>query len=308
MPAPFARIRPYLQLLRPAQWIKNVVVFAPAFFSLWNADSPEDWTVRLQTVFGPSLLAFAAFCLLSSAVYILNDLIDAPRDRLHPRKRHRPIASGAVTPVPAGAVMLGLTAIHAALLFRLPLAAVRMFAAYFLLQICYMCGLKHLPVLDVVCIAAGFALRVIAGGFAAGVSLSPWLLACTFLLSLFLALCKRRQEKAELGDNATGTRPSIARLPLRALDNLVNASAAATLLCYAAYTQAPATVEHFGSRWLILTLPLVAAGIARYLFLLRRRDEGDRPERVLLTDWPLLLVILLFGIAVAATFVLRPAA
>ena len=306
MPAPFARLRPWLSLLRPAQWIKNVVVFAPAFFSLWNADSPDAWTARLRAAAQPSLAVFVSFCLVSSAVYVLNDILDAPQDRLHPRKRFRPIASGTVPLNAACVVFVALlcacTGPIAVIVNHVAVSEVVL--EYFILQIAYMVLLKHIPILDVACIASGFVLRAVAGGRATGVVLSPWLLACTFLLALFLALCKRRQEKAELGDGAMGTRPSIARLPLRALDLLVNASAAATLLCYAAYTQAPATVGHFGSRWLILTLPLVAAGIARYLFLLRRRDEGDRPERVLLTDWPLLLVILLFGLAVAATFAL----
>lgn len=302
MPAP----RDILRLLRPAQWIKNVVVLAPVFFSLWNAGEPGVWN-RLRDALLPACATVVAFCLVSSAVYILNDLMDAPRDRLHPRKRFRPIASGAVTPAQAGAVMVSLMALHTVLLLRLPVAAAQIFAAYFLLQILYTGGLKHLPVLDVTCIAAGFALRVVAGGFAARVSLSPWLLACTFLLSLFLALCKRRQEKAELGESGDNTRPALRGLSLRALDTFVYISAGVTLLCYAAYTQAPSTVTNFGSRGLILTLPFVALGIARYLVLLHRHDETERPERVLLTDLPLLAIIFLFGLSVAGVFLFRTA-
>ena len=301
------RIRPYLQLLRPAQWIKNAVVFAPAFFFLWNAASPGGWTARFRAAAKPSLAVFAAFCLVSSAVYVLNDILDAPQDRLHPRKRFRPIASGAVSLNAACIVFVALLCVCTGpiAVIENPAAVSEVVLAYFILQIAYMVFLKHIPILDVVCIATGFVLRAVAGGRATGVALSPWLLACTFLLALFLALCKRRQEKAELGDSATGTRPSLARRPGRALDWAGNVSAAAAFLCYAAYTQAPETIRNFGSRGLCLTLPFVAAGIARYIFLLRRRDEGDRPERVLLTDIPLLLVILLFGLGVASVFLLR---
>lgn len=291
-----------IALLRPAQWIKNVAVFIPAFFSLWNADAPDTLTARGAEALRGSLVAFVAFCLLSSAVYVVNDIVDAPRDRLHPRKRLRPVASGAVSPRSAGLVAASLLAASTAPLWGMPSGARAAFGAYLLLQLAYTFALKRVPLVDVACIASGFVLRVVAGGLASGAAPSPWLLACTFLLALFLALCKRRQEKAELGGSASGTRPSLARMPLRALDFCVDAAATATLVCYAAYTQAPTTMRHFGSRSLALTLPVIAAGLVRYLYLLRRRDEGDRPERVLLTDLPLLAVSLLYGLSVAAVF------
>ena len=296
---------PLVQLLRPAQWIKNAVVFAPAFFSLWNADDPAASLARAAAVARASFAVFAAFCLVSSAVYILNDIVDAPRDRLHPRKRLRPVASGAVSPRQAALVAAGLLAASTAPLWGLPVPARLAISAYLLLQLAYSFGLKRIALLDVACIAAGFALRVVAGGRGAGVVPSKWILGCTFLLALFLALCKRRQEKAELGGGASGTRPALAHLPLRVLDGAVNLSAVAVIACYAAYTQAPATLRHFGTRSLMLTLPLVAAGLVRYMFLLRRRDEGDRPERTLLTDLPLLAIILLYGLSVAAVFHFR---
>lgn len=300
-------LRDILRLLRPAQWIKNAFVFTPAFFSLWNAGSPDGWTARLRAAALPSAATFLAFCLVSSAVYVLNDILDAPQDRLHPRKRFRPIAAGKV---PRNAAWLIFVALLCVCVWPMGSIANRaavseVILTYVILQIAYMAFLKRLPLLDVACIATGFVLRVVAGGRAVDVALSPWLIACTFLLALFLALCKRRQEKAELGDNAAETRPSLARLSLRTLDRAVNGAAVVTILCYAVYTQAPATVANFGSRGLCLTLPFVAAGIARYLVLLRRRDEGDRPERVLLTDIPLLLDILLFGLGVAGVFFLR---
>ena len=277
-------------------------MFAPAFFSLWNAADPDSFAQRGAAVLRGSLAAFVSFCLLSSAVYVVNDIVDAPRDRLHPRKRLRPVASGAVPPRAAGLIAICLLAAATAPRWGIASGARDALAAYLLLQLAYTFALKSVPLVDVACIATGFVLRVVAGGLAAGVQPSPWILLCTFLLALFLALCKRRQEKAELRGGAAGTRPSLARVPLRALDFAVDATAAATLLCYAAYTQAPSTIRHFGSRSLALTLPLVAAGLARYLLLLRRRDEGDRPERVLLTDPPLLAIAGLYCLAVAAVF------
>lgn len=291
--------------MRPDQWIKNVVVFAPAFFSLWNATAPNSW-IAVGRRYHELLAVFAAFCLWSSAVYVLNDLVDAPRDRLHPRKRMRPIASGAVTPREARGLFALLLVLGGVFLVGLPAAACRVLVAYLAMQIAYTFALKRAPVLDVACIAAGFVLRAVAGGYAADVAPSPWLLVCTFLLALFLALCKRRQEKASLGDAVSAdTRPSLARLPLRSLDRAADVAAAALLVVYAAYTQATATVANFGSRGLIFTLPFVTLGLARYLRLMRRRDEGERPERTLLTDPPLLATILLFGIAVALVFRFR---
>ena len=300
-----APLRQYLRLMRPGQWVKNVVVFAPSFFALWNASAPNAWIAagcRYHELFA----VFAAFCLWSSAVYVLNDLADAPRDRLHPRKRLRPVASGAVPPREARGFLALLLLLGGSFLLSLPEAACRVLVAYLVLQAGYTFALKRIPALDVACIAAGFVLRVVAGGFAAEVALSPWLLSCTFLLALFLALGKRRQEKALLGETASaGTRPALARLPLRSLDTAVDIAAAATIVGYAAYTQSPATIANFGSHGLIFTLPFVTVGLARYLHLLRRRDEGERPERVLLTDAPLLAIVLLFGISVAAVFHFR---
>ena len=294
-----------LRLMRPGHWVKNVVVFAPSFFALWNAAAPNSWIVAGRR-YHELLAAFAAFCLWSSAVYVLNDLVDAPRDRLHPRKRLRPIASGAVSPGEARGLLALLLALGGSFLLGLPTAACHVLAVYLALQIAYSFALKRVPVLDVACIAAGFVLRAVAGVRAADVTLSPWLLSCTFLLALFLALGKRRQEKALLGAEASaGTRPSLALLPLRSLDIAVDIAAGATLVGYAAYTQAPTTVSNFGSHGLIFTLPFVTLGLARYIHLLRRRDEGERPERTLLTDAPLLVTVLLFGLSVAAVFHFR---
>ncbi len=296
---------PFVRLLRPAQWIKNVVLFAPLFFSLWNAaDSAAGRTPALPL--GRATFAFLCFCLLSSGIYVFNDLVDAPRDRLHPRKRLRPVASGEVSFANASAIAALLPHLALALSLFCGKRTTVIFIGYFLLQILYTLLLKHLPVLDVIAIASGFVLRVAAGGAACSVPLSPWILLCTFFLALFLALCKRRQEKSELaGSPSSAARPSLRHIPLRLLDTLVFLSAAAALLCYAAYTQAPATVRNFGTRGLALTLPFVGLGFARYLVLLHRTDETERPERVLLTDLPLLADLLLFGLSVAAVFLLR---
>lgn len=292
---------PFLHLLRPAQWIKNIVVLAPLFFSLWNASSPTPSLAPLT----PALLAFLAFCLLSSSIYILNDIADAPRDRLHPRKHRRPIASGDVSPLPAIGLMIALLLTTFLIGFAIHTHTALTFALYLHLQVLYTLALKRIPVLDVATIASGFVLRLTAGGTACHIPLSPWILLCTFSLALFLALCKRRQEKAELTSTASHTRPSLRHLSLRTLDRLVYTVATITLLSYAAYTQAPSTLHNFGTRGLCLTLPFVAFGLVRYLILLHRHDETERPERVLLSDLPLLINILLFGAAVAAIFIFR---
>lgn len=291
-----------LRLLRPAQWIKNVVLFAPLFFSLWNA---TDTASRPPLHLLPTLLSFLGFCLLSSSVYILNDLLDAPRDRLHPRKCHRPLASRALKPRHAILLLLFLLSIVFFLSSALNAPTRLAFSAYLLLQLLYTLFLKRIPVLDVATIASGFVLRISAGGAAGSIELSPWILLCTFFLALFLALCKRRQEKAELALSAPSTRPALRHISLHTLDRLIYAVSAITLVCYAAYTQAPSTLLHFGTRGLCLTLPWVALGLARYLKLLHRHDEAERPERVLLTDLPLLLILLFFGLSVAGIFFAR---
>ena len=292
----------WIRLLRVEQWTKNAVVLAAFLFALGDRNQDLTWRMGWK-----SLLAVLAFALLSSAVYIVNDWRDAPRDRLHPVKRHRPIAAGLV-PVPLAlfvAVLLAAAAFTGAwLLHPAPPLFAGVLLAYLLLQVAYTAGLKRVPLLDVILIAVGFVLRALAGAVVLDVTISPWLVLCAFFLALFLALCKRRHEKAAL---APGAAPSATRAALdgysrHLLDLLIAVSASTVLVSYSIYTLWPDTVAKFGTPYLGLTIPFVVFGLFRYLDLVFRHEKGERPERILLTDLPLIIDVLLFGLAALAVF------
>jgi len=281
--------RALLVSLRPHQWTKNLVVLAALAFSKHLFDDP-DAVVRAGA-------AFAAFCALSGAVYVVNDLADLERDRLHPVKRARPIASGAL-PVPAARAA-------AAALFGLGLVAAWALGpgfllcalAYVALNLAYSFGLKNVVILDVLAIAIGFVLRAVAGAVAIQVVFSEWLIVCTLLLALFLALAKRRHELVTLED-AAGHRSSLAEYSPYLLDQMIAVVTASCLTAYAFYTLAPETVEKYRTDRLALTIPFVIYGIFRYLYLVHRREQGGSPSDVLLTDRPLLAATVLWGLVV----------
>ncbi|MBI2441131.1 MAG: UbiA prenyltransferase family protein [Lentisphaerae bacterium] len=287
-------LRPLWQVLRPRQWTKNIVVLAAFFFAL--GDKQQHLS---PFMFGWALLGAAIFCLTASAVYIFNDIIDRGRDLLHPGKRLRPIAAGAI-PLPlAWGLALVLLGIGLAGAWFVGAGFVLTLGAYVLLQIAYTFALKHVALLDVFVIAAGFVLRAVAGGFAVNVSISPWLLICTFLMALFLALCKRRHEKQLVtAEQLRELRPSLLASSERLFDQLIAVMAGAVIIAYAIYTQWPDTVAKFQTTRLSWTIPFVIFGVFRYLDLVYRRAEGDQPEYTLLTDLPLILDILLFGACV----------
>ena len=265
----------FLVALRPAQWTKNAFVLAPLVFAL-RATDPH--SVARAT------LALLAFCALASAAYLMNDLFDRERDRHHPVKRYRPIASGELS---TGAAIAGAMGIGAAGLGACGALGVAVFAcgaAYLALQLLYSRVLKHLPILDVFAIAAGFVLRVLSGAAAISVPVSSWLYLCTLLLALFLALEKRRAELELLQGSASEHRATLSGYTLPFVDQLVSIVCACTVLAYALYTLAPETIEKFGGDRLKYTVPFVLFGIFRYLFLVHRRGVGGQPERVLLVD------------------------
>jgi 4-hydroxybenzoate polyprenyltransferase len=222
-------------------------------------------------------------------------------------KQYRPIAAGRISPVLAGwlsALLLGVSAFGAWFLsHRFSLILV----GYILLQIVYTFWLKRFALIDILVIASGFVLRAIAGAWVLNdVTISPWLLLCTFLLALFLALCKRRQEKTAADDKTVSLqRASLASYDERLLDILIGTSSAVTILSYSIYTLWPATVAKFGTRGLGFTIPFVIFGIFRYLYLVYRHDQGERPEKVLLKDGPLLINLVLYGIAIVLIFTLK---
>ena len=279
-----------LASLRPRQWVKNLFVFAGVIFSQ-QLLTPRVW---------PALAAFAIFCGLSGAIYLFNDVADADRDRLHESKRLRPVASGAL---PLGAAVgfgVLLLAGCLAAAFRLSPAFGLVALAYGALLTAYSVWLKHLVILDVLTVAAGFVLRAVAGAVAVDVEISGWLLICTILIALFLALGKRRHEYRSLTGDGAAHRPILAEYSEGFLDQMISVVTASTVTTYALYTMSPETVAKFHTRLLPLTLPFVLYGIFRYLYLLYRRDLGGNPSDLLVTDRGLLLDALLWMLATLA--------
>ena len=277
-------MRAFLKTLRPAQWTKNLFVFAGIIFSLKFFE-----IALLLTV----VYAFFIFCSISSAIYIINDIRDIDGDRKHPRKKFRPIASGQVRISVVLALALVLLALAIPAAFYLNFSFALVVLAYLVLMLLYTFVLREIVILDVFSIAAGFVLRAIAGVVVIGVELSPWLIICTILLSLFIALGKRRHELISLSE-ATGHRKILDEYNPQLLDQLISAVAGSTVVVYALYTLWPDTVTKFQTRNLVYSVPFVLYGIFRYLYLIYKKDKGGRPEKILLTDVPLLLDILLW--------------
>jgi 4-hydroxybenzoate polyprenyltransferase len=248
-------------------------------------------------------LAALAFSLVSSAVYILNDLRDAPQDRLHPVKKNRPIASGAVATAPALGAAAVLLAAGLGGAGRLGTDLLAVIGGYLVLQGFYTLWLKRIALVDVIVIALGFVLRALAGAVVIHVVISPWLLVCALVLALFLGLCKRRHEKVNLAGQ--GTRAALDGYDGRLLDQLIAVTAAAALVCYSIYTLWPETVDKFGTPWLAATIPFVVFGLFRYMDIVYRQEKGDRPEQILLTDGPLMADVALYGLAVLGILLLR---
>lgn len=302
-----------LKSARPRQWIKNFAVYASLVFSGFFFHTPSDSYPYFFTV----TYAFIIFCLLTSSVYIINDIIDAPADRKHPFKKKRPIASGEL-PIPVAifsAIGLLLAVLFLSLL--LPLFFKALVAAYFLLQLFYAKVLKHVPVLDISSIATGFLIRVYAGAVVVNLHMSVWFLLTVISASLFLAVGKRQSERTLLSGKDTSTlgdtRKILKRYSERLLDQYTSMFATATWLTYALfafqnevaqpdesladfYSILPRTLQ--SQKLLMLTLPFVIFGVMRYLQLIYENNQGESPERVLLNDKPLLLTVFLFAFSV----------
>src|SRR5262249_5496219 len=276
--------------LRPGQWTKNLVIFAGLLFGrrLFDRSAVVD-----------AIGAFVVFCALSGVVYLVNDIADRESDRQHPLKAKRPIASGAL-PVPVAlgaAVALGTCGLTGAIALGRPFALVA--AAYVLLQFAYSATLKHIVIIDVLTIAIGFVLRAVAGAAAVHVEFSHWLLVCTILLALFIALAKRRHEIVLLAGTAPTHRPILGEYSPYLLDQMIGVVTASTLMSYVFYTISPETQAKFGTPWLGLTIPFPLYGILRYLYLVHQREGGGSPADLLLTDRPLLACVALWALSVA---------
>ena len=275
-----------LRAMRPHQWVKNFFLYAPLLFSLRLFDIESLW----RATFGVGL-----FCVLSGAIYILNDLMDVEKDRLHPHKKHRPIASGALPEASArrlwpilGGLSLGLGWIVLGFWFFV------VALLYGIFNIAYSLRLKHVAYLDVLLIANGFLLRLLAGASAINVVVSAWLVGCGFLLALYLALGKRRHELSTYGESATQQRAVLERYDVAQLDLLLGLVASLTVLAYCGYTLDPTTLKRFQTPYLIYAIPFVVFGIVRFLQLIERGAKTESPTQELLRDIPFLLNLFLW--------------
>lgn len=268
----------YFRLLRPQQWLKNVFVFAGLIFSrhFFYVESIEK-----------SIYAFIVFSLLSSGGYILNDLLDYKEDRIHPVKSKRPIAAGKVRRDHAAFIAVVLIIMSFAGAYALGDNFLYVCLMYFGLIVLYSFVMKNIVILDVLAVAMGYVLRAIAGAVVIDVEISSWLLLCTLLIALFLAISKRRTEIVLLGEGAIKHRKILSQYSLGLLNQMIAIVTAACVVSYCLYTLAPETVAKFGTRNLIYTVPFVIYGIFRYLYITYQKIEADIPERVLFSDLPL---------------------
>jgi len=265
----------YVELARPSHWVKNAFVLAGIVFGhAWDDAG----------LLSAALVTTLAFCLASSAVYAFNDSIDAEQDRDHPDKRERPVARGAVGKREAFAIAGTLAAVALAAAAWVGATATGIVAAYLVLNVAYTLGLKRVPVIDVFVIAAGFMLRLLAGTSGIGVEPSQWLLACGFLLTLFLGFAKRRAELARLAEDAAQHRAVLDAYTTGFLDKAILVCVVGMVATYAAYTVSPDTASLHGTRHLIVTLPWVLLGTFRYLFRLHFRGGGGDPAEEVMRD------------------------
>ncbi|MBN1758331.1 MAG: decaprenyl-phosphate phosphoribosyltransferase [Chitinispirillaceae bacterium] len=273
--------------IRPKQWSKNIIVFAAVLFS--------------RNIFNPHLsltvaTAFVVFCMITGATYLLNDIADRENDRHHPEKAVRPIASGRLSAGMAGVSAAAAVAVGLCGAWMLHPSFFSVTAAYLLLQLLYTFLLKRIVILDVLAITTGFVLRVLAGAVVIDVEISSWLLICTFLLALFLALCKRRHELTLLEEGAGKHRKVLQEYSISLLDQMISMTTASTLIAYTLYTLSDRTVAKFGTEKLVFTVPFVVYGIFRYLYLVHIKKAGGSPEMLLLTDLPLVGGIIGWGV------------
>lgn len=287
---PVSRLRVTARALRVRQWSKNLLLFSGLLFAAKLGD-PARW--------GEAWLAFAAYCGGSSAAYLVNDVHDAARDRLHPRKRHRPVASGRLSVRAALRLAAGLAVVGLAAAAALGVASLGYFLGFLGLQLAYSFLLKQVVGLDVLAIAGLFTIRAAAGARAVHVPVSPWLLACTALLALFLGLAKRRGELGLEGQAGDLRRPVLAHYSVAVLERLLVVVALATTGAYTAYTlSARSSLE------LVPTIPFVVLAIVRYFVLVHRRGMGEEPEEILLHDAPILVIVVAWAVTAALVLTL----
>lgn len=275
---------PYIAVLRPKQWTKNVLVFAALIFS-----------IKIVTVamWGKCIASFLLFCLVSGCVYVLNDYVDREADSQHPEKRHRPIASGRLGP--RRALVFGFILLVGSLFmaFALDPWFSLLLLGYFMINVAYSMKLKHIVIIDIMVIAFGFVLRAIGGGLVIGIAFTPWFLICTMLLALFLAISKRRHELYLLSENKGEHRRVLEQYSPELLNQLNSIVTTAAIMSYSLFTFTSGHTIH-----LMWTIPLVMYGIFRYLYLIHMKGKGGKPEEILLEDGHILATVMLFAVMV----------
>lgn len=289
-----------LSSMRPRQWTKNLIIYFAFFFTVnqgWQLDDLDGAAL----LFARTTLGFVLFCLTTSAVYLINDVLDADKDRRHPEKRHRPIAAGTLPP----ALALGAAVVLAAGSLALSAVLEPMFAlvvvVYFAVMVAYSTYLKRIVIVDVLTISGGFVLRAVAGAIILGVSISPWLYICTSLGALFLGFAKRLNESVLTGEDAGLQRETLDDYSPKFLEQLIAIVAPATLVSYILYTFTSESLPDNNA--MMLTIPFVMYGLFRYLYLVHNRNLGESPEEILLTDRPLMLNIALWLVSASAVLV-----
>ncbi len=289
----------FLRLIRVHQWIKNVFVFVPLLFSLHLFD---------KDYFETTLLAFLVFCLASSAIYVINDLVDIESDRAHPVKKDRPLPSGAISQIAAIIIASILLVLVFWMMMYFNVEFILLVVAFVVLNVLYSFWLKNLVLLDVFSIAAGFSIRVLAGAFVIQVPISSWLLLTTMFISLFLGVMKRRSElvlvtenlrqKTDSADQAgSQSRKVLAQYSLNFADQMATIAATGVIVCYALYTVAPRTISIFQTERLIYTTPFVVFGIFRFMYLEYINRKGENTTRALATDLPMIINVILYSFA-----------
>jgi len=279
-------INNYLQLLRVPQWIKNLFVFVPLLFSLHLFEA---------SYFLPTLKAFVTFCLASSFIYIINDIIDINADASHPQKKHRPLPSGKISKQSALITSIIILFLLIVLSFISPIEFIYFLTSFILLNIFYSIYFKHIVILDVFSIAAGFTIRVLGGAAIINVPVSSWLILTTMFISLFLGVMKRHSELEQITKlETTASRKVLAEYSLTFTNQMATVAAAGVIICYALYTVSQRTVMVFGSENLIYTTPFVVFGIFRFMYLEYLNQKGENTTQIMLTDIPMIMTVILY--------------
>jgi 4-hydroxybenzoate polyprenyltransferase len=283
-----------LKTMRPRQWSKNLIIFIPLVFTLRQYWQP--FTQQMYALIATTVAAFSLFCIFSGVVYLINDLVDIEKDRLHPVKRNRPLASGMLKKehAIAAVVILLFISVPLAFLIDVPFGAISVL--YIVVNLLYSFVLKNIVIVDVFVVAGGFVLRAVAGAVAIHVPASPWLYVCTILLSLFISFSKRRHELAILEDNATNHRAILKEYSKEVLDEMISVTTASFVMAYSLYTFTAPNLPRNQS--MMLTVPFALYVVFRLLYLVHVKNEGGSPEEMILKDKSLFGALVLWGFTI----------